>query len=52
MGWLGDSVVLGQKPRDNGCICAYALIPIIGALLAAAGGAIWGIKTAVEVALG
>lgn len=47
MGFIGDAVVLGQKPRDNGCICAWALIPIIGGPLFVIAASAWGIAQVV-----
>lgn len=41
MGWWADGLVLGQKPRKNGCICT--LLPILGVIFSIA----WGIKEAV-----
>lgn len=45
MGWLGDS--LGE-PRENGCICAYILIPIIGGPLLTILAVGWGIVQVVS----
>lgn len=44
MGFFGDQVVLGQKPRKNGCICAHALIPIA----LTAGGAVYAVLKMAE----
>ena len=32
MGWFGDQIIFGQKPRKSGCICLlvlYALAIIV-----------------------
>lgn len=36
MGFWADGLIQGQAPRKNGCICAYALIPLLGGPILAA----------------
>ena len=48
MGHWADGLIQGQKPRDNGCICASALIPLTLGAWVAVQGAAFGIFKAAE----